>query len=217
VSTKKAGCIVQSIRGETYALNLYHAPSVGLMQPWKFIVIEENSLRQIIHEIFKDANSKASSLYNEEQRSLYNSLKLEGILQAPVNICVTCDPTTTRGYGLGRQTMPETSLYSTVCAIQNLWLAARAEGIGMGWVSILDVNKLRTILEIPNHVIPVAYLCLGYVTEFGSKPELEEKNWEQRVPLSNTIYFNRFGICDNKRTSDMVQALSGNSLFGVYQ
>ena len=109
----------------------HHAPSVGLMQPWRFIVIRDVSVRRAAHEAFTRASRLAAGIYDEEHRALYRSMKLEGILEAPVNLCVVCDPTTERGHGLGRQTMPETCAYSTVCAVQNLWLAARAEGIGV--------------------------------------------------------------------------------------
>ncbi|MCU0516724.1 MAG: 5,6-dimethylbenzimidazole synthase [Oscillatoria sp. Prado101] len=112
------------------------APSVGLMQPWRFILIRDAGVRQNVYEIFKRAYEAASSIYEDEQKALYNSLKLSGILEAPVNLCVICDSNSKRGHGLGRQTMPETAVYSTVCAIENLWLAARAEGVGVCWVSI---------------------------------------------------------------------------------
>src|SRR5262249_25954273 len=114
------------------------APSVGFMQPWEFIVIRDAAVKQRVCDLFEQANRKAAGIYEGKQRVLYNSLKLAGILEAPVNICVTCHPTISRGSGLGRQTMPETAHYSSVCAVQNMWLAARAEGVGMGWVSILD-------------------------------------------------------------------------------
>ena len=120
---------------------------------------------------------------------MYETLKLAGIREAPINLCVTCDEATVRGHGLGRQTMKETALYSTVCAVQNLWLAARAEGVGVGWVSILDVDELRAALGIQEPVVPIAYLCLGYVTEFGAEPELEIKGWEQRAPLAGLIQY----------------------------
>ncbi|MGH9961991.1 MAG: 5,6-dimethylbenzimidazole synthase, partial [Pyrinomonadaceae bacterium] len=136
----------------------HHAPSVGFMQPWNFIIIQNVEVRQSIHEIFESANQAAAELYDSDRRALYNGLKLAGILEAPINLCVTCDLTTLRGSGLGRQTMPETALYSTVCAVENLWLAARAEGVGVGWVSILDIGELRAALGIPEVVMPVAYL-----------------------------------------------------------
>ncbi len=139
---------------------------------------------------------------------MYETLKLAGIREAPINLCVTCDEATVRGHGLGRQTMKETALYSTVCAVQNLWLAARAEGVGVGWVSILDVDELRAALGIQEAVVPVAYLCLGYVTEFGAEPELEIKGWEQRAPLAGLIHFERYGATDEARAEQLLRSLS---------
>jgi 5,6-dimethylbenzimidazole synthase len=184
------------------------APSVGLMQPWEFIVIRDAAVKQKVGGLFERANRKAADVYDREQRALYDSLKLAGILEAPINLCVTCHPTVSRGFGLGRQTMPETAHYSSVCAVQNLWLAARAEGIGVGWVSILDPVELRQALAIPPEVDPVAYLCLGYVNEFLSRPELEIKGWEQFVPLAELIHFDIYG----GRDSDRAVRLAGSAV-----
>ena len=159
----------------------HSAPSVGLMQPSRFVVIREYSIRKAVHAIFEAANCRAKEAYAGRQAETYSNLKLEGILEAPQNLCVLCDLESERGYGLGRQTMPETATYSTVCAIQNLWLAARSEGVGVGWVSILDPLKLREILCIPERLKLVAYLCLGYVEGFASEPDLERFGWEKRV------------------------------------
>src|SRR5581483_2610293 len=151
----------------------HHGPSVGFMQPWDFIVIRDAAVRRQVHDCFQEANVAASAKYSGEQRELYANLKLAGILDAPVNLCVTCDRGRSRGSGLGRQTDPMTDLYSTACAVQNFWLAARAESVGVGWVSILDYERLRGILGIPEGIAIVAYLCVGYVSEFPEKPELE--------------------------------------------
>ncbi|MBI3362484.1 MAG: nicotinate-nucleotide--dimethylbenzimidazole phosphoribosyltransferase [Chloroflexi bacterium] len=156
----------------------HHAGSVGFMQPWNFIVIQRLA---------------AAQFFDEPRRSQYLSLKLEGILEAPVNVCVTCDPTRAGPAVLGRNSIPETDIYSTCCAVQNLWLAARAEGVGMGWVSILKVAHLREILGLPSHVIPVAYLCLGYVEEFPDGPVLEKVGWRKRMPLAELVFFDRWG------------------------
>jgi 5,6-dimethylbenzimidazole synthase len=188
----------------------HHAPSVGFMQPWRFIVIRERRVRQTIHEMFDRARRKAAQIYTDDRRAMYDSLKLAGIVEAPINLCVVCDEATMRGHGLGRQTMPETALYSTVCAVQNLWLAARAEGVGVGWVSILDVDELRGALEIPEGVIPIAYLCLGYVTEFGAQPELEITGWEQRAPLASFIHFERYGATDEPRAEKLLRSINLN-------
>jgi 5,6-dimethylbenzimidazole synthase len=168
------------------------APSVGLMQPSRFILIRDLNVRTRVHDIFADSNAEALASYQCERREQYAALKLEGILEAPQNLCVLCDPTSPRGYKLGRHTMPETALYSTVCAIQNLWLAARAEGVGVGWVSILDPSRLREVLKIPEQIIPLAYLCLGYVDRFASEPELERFGWESRVPLEQVVSYDQY-------------------------
>jgi 5,6-dimethylbenzimidazole synthase len=170
----------------------HNAPSVGLMQPSRFIVIQSLEVRSRVHAAFCEANEAASAVYEGERREQYVRLKLEGILEAPQNLCIVCDLQSGQGHGLGRQSMPETAVYSTVCAVQNLWLAARAEGVGVGWVSILSPDALRSILEIPAHVVPVAYLCLGYVEAFGSGPELERVGWEQRVPLQSCVSYETY-------------------------
>jgi 5,6-dimethylbenzimidazole synthase len=174
----------------------HNAPSVGLMQPSRFIVIRSHEMRSRVHAAFCEANEAASSIYEGERLEHYTALKLEGILEAPQNLCVVCDPQSAQGHGLGRQSMPETAVYSTVCAVQNLWLAARAEGVGVGWVSILSPDALRSILGIPAHVVPVAYLCLGYVEAFGNGPELERVGWEQRVPLQNCVSYETYSNGD---------------------
>ncbi|MGO4514211.1 5,6-dimethylbenzimidazole synthase [Terriglobus sp. 2YAB30_2] len=170
----------------------HHAPSVGFMQPSRFIVIRNRAIRQTVYDIFKDANAEARERYDGDRKKQYDSLKLEGILEAPLNICIVCDTQSQRGHGLGRLSMPETAAYSTVCAVQNLWLAARAEGVGVGWVSILDPVRLRAVLRIPDHILPVAYLCIGYVDEFGSQPELQLSGWEKRVPMETTVFYDAY-------------------------
>lgn len=170
----------------------HNAPSVGLMQPWRFIVVRDLEVRRSVHRIFADANQEALAGYEGERRENYASLKLEGILEAPQNVCIVCDSQSSQGHQLGRRTMPETALYSAVCAVQNLWLAARAEGIGVGWVSILDPRLLRCALKIPDHITPVAYLCLGYVQEFAAEPDLERVGWEKRTPLKKVLSLDRY-------------------------
>jgi 5,6-dimethylbenzimidazole synthase len=172
----------------------HHAPSVGFMQPWDFIVIREGSVRQAVYRNFECASRRAAEAYQGEQRKLYDSLKLAGILEAPLNVCVTCDHERRKGSGLGRQTDPAVDLYSTVCAVQNLWLAARAESLGVGWVSILDFEELKTTLGISPALTLVAYLCIGYVSEFRSQPDLEERGWETRSDLASVTHFDRWGV-----------------------
>jgi 5,6-dimethylbenzimidazole synthase len=171
----------------------HHAPSVGFMQPWDFLVIRDPAVRQAVFRNFEIASGRAAEAYKDEQRKLYDSLKLAGILEAPVNVCVTCDHSRTKGSGLGRQTDPAVDLYSAVCAVQNLWLAARAESLGVGWVSILDLEQLKSTLGIPPDLTLVAYLCIGYVSEFRPQPDLEEKGWETRSSLASVTHFDRWG------------------------
>lgn len=171
----------------------HHAPSVGFMQPWDFLVIRDLAVRREVYRNFESASRSAAEIYQGEQRKLYDNLKLAGILDAPVNLCVTCDRERTKGSGLGRQTDPSVDLYSTVCAVQNLWLAARAESIGVGWVSIVDLDQLKSTLGIPPALTLVAYLCVGYVSEFRPLPDLEEKGWEARGSLASVTHFDRWG------------------------
>jgi 5,6-dimethylbenzimidazole synthase len=177
---------------DTLLAAAHSAPSVGLMQPTRFVVIRDLIIRQAVHAAFLEANEQALATYTGERRDQYSCLKLEGILEAPQNLCILSDPQSARGHKLGRQTMPETAIYSTVCAIQNLWLAARVEGVGVGWVSILHPVRLREILHIPAAIVPVAYLCLGYVENFASEPELERFGWERRVPLQSVVFYDRY-------------------------
>jgi 5,6-dimethylbenzimidazole synthase len=188
----------------------HHAPSVGFMQPWDFIVIRSNGVREAVHNCFVEANRRAAEIYKGERRALYESLKLEGILEAPVNLCITCDPAREKGAGVGRQTDPATVPYSTVCAIQNLWLAARAESLGVGWVSILDLDRLRGLLGIPTELVPIAYLCVGYVSEFPANPELESIGWESRESLTRLIHFDHWGERDEGRASELFEPLPAN-------
>ena len=152
--------------------------------------------RRQVKDLFDRERLAASQFFDDSRRSKYLSLKLEGIMEAPVNLCVTCDPT--RGEEvLGRNSMPETDVYSTCCAVQNLWLAARAEGVGVGWVSILKLPQLRRILGIPPHVVPVAYLCLGYPVEFAPEPLLQTKGWRSRLPLTELVHYDGWGKQDS--------------------
>ncbi|MBP5978948.1 MAG: 5,6-dimethylbenzimidazole synthase [Halomonas sp.] len=171
----------------------HHAPSVGFMQPWDFMVIESREVRASILALFEQANQAAAERFEGERQDLYRSLKLQGIVESPLNLCITCDRSRGGPHVLGRNSIVETDLFSTCLAVQNLWLAARAEGVGVGWVSIIDQAQLSKALNLPDHVYPVAYLCLGYVSEFLDHPELEAKGWRSRLPLSELVHGDRWG------------------------
>ena len=186
----------------------HQGPSVGFMQPWDFVLVSDLQVRREVKDLFDRERMAAAQFFDDARRSKYLSLKLEGILEAPVNICVTCDPT--RGeVVLGRNAMPETDVYSTCCAVENLWLAARTEGIGVGWVSILKLPQLRRILGIPPHIIPVAYLCLGYPENFPDEPLLQTTGWRDRLPLNDLVHYDGWGRkADSEPWADVRAALS---------
>lgn len=165
----------------------HFAPSVGYMQPWNFIVIRSDEKKQEVKEAYLEGRALEQEVFCEERKEKYKTLKLEGILEAPVNVLVTCQRDRDGKTGLGRSLQPKMDLYSTVCAIQNMWLAARVEGLGMGWVSILKAEDLQDIFDLPENVEPVAYLCLGFVEEFEEKPELEKLGWRKRLDLDELI------------------------------
>lgn len=168
----------------------HHAPSVGFMQPWDFILIRDPETRRRVKELSDRERRSAACFFDDPRRDKYLSMKLEGILDAPLNLCVTCDPTRGGPQVLGRNSIPETDVYSTCLAIQNLWLAARAEGVGVGWVSILRNPELREILGIPHHVIPVAYLCVGYPRDgFPEEPLLQTSGWRERISLDSLVHY----------------------------
>ncbi|EKF20966.1 5,6-dimethylbenzimidazole synthase [Nitratireductor pacificus] len=171
----------------------HHAPSVGLSQPWDFVIVRSLETRRRIVDIFREANEEAAALFPAEKRSQYRALKLEGITSAPLNICVTSDPERGGPVVLGATHMRDTDLFSTVCAIQNLWLAARAEGIGIGWVSILDPARVKAALGIPDRIRLVGYLCVGRVSGFFDRPELEQRGWRRRTPLAALVHDEAWG------------------------
>ncbi|OOZ36777.1 5,6-dimethylbenzimidazole synthase [Solemya velesiana gill symbiont] len=185
----------------------HHAPSVGFMQPWNFLLVQSPEKRQQVHDLFKAANREASELFDGEKRELYGKLKLEGILNAPVNLCVTCDRERSGPVVLGRTHDLSMDLYSSVCAVQNLWLAARAEGVGVGWVSIFDKMKLKELLGLPGPVVPVAYLCIGYTTHFYEHPELQNLGWRKRMPLDELVCVDHWDNGDKTEIEALLQLL----------
>lgn len=167
----------------------HRAPSVGFMQPWDFIVVRDPSVKSAVRDAFRKANEDAARMFDDDRGALYRTLKLEGIVDAPLGICITCDRARTGPVVLGRTHQAEMDLYSSVCAVQNLWLAARAENVGVGWVSILDYDDLRAALGIPPEIQPVAYLCVGYVSRFAERPDLESAGWLPRRPAEDAVRF----------------------------
>lgn len=172
----------------------HSAPSVGFMQPWNFIVVRDPEKRSDVYRAFQRANEEAALMFEGAARDTYRSLKLEGIRKAPVSICVTCDPTRAGKVVLGRTHNPRMDAFSTVCAVQNLWLAARAEGVGVGWVSIFHERDIKVVLGIPDHIEIIAWLCLGYVDTLYSEPELAVKGWRQRLPLDELVFNDSWGV-----------------------
>ncbi len=171
----------------------HHAGSVGFMQPWDFVIVRARETKRAVKQLFDKTNEAAALRYDKPRAGLYRSLKLEGIEESSVNLCVTCSRQRGGPQVLGRSTVRDTDLYSTCCAIQNLWLAARAEGIGVGWVSILDHAALKKVLAIPRPVKVLAYLCLGYVSEFAARPDLEAAGWRARLPVQELVHYEVWG------------------------
>ena len=170
----------------------HHAPSVGFMQPWDFIVVRDAGVKRKVQEAFQTANAEAADMFDDDRKRSYRTLKLEGIVEAPIGICVTCDKHRAGPVVIGRTHQREMDLYSAVCAVQNLWLAARAENVGVGWVSIMRHADLRDALGIPPSIRPIAYLCVGYVSHFFKNPELETAGWLPRTPLRDIVWFDHW-------------------------
>jgi 5,6-dimethylbenzimidazole synthase len=158
------------------------SPSVGLSQPWRFVIVEDKARRRAVIEDFKACNADALQSYSGERAARYATLKLAGLEEAPGHLAVFAEKASNLGSGLGRATMPETIEYSVAAAICSMWLAARAEGIGLGWVSILNPARIHEILEVPESWKFIGYLCMGYPQAEFDRPELERTNWEYRRP-----------------------------------
>ncbi|WP_096200847.1 5,6-dimethylbenzimidazole synthase [Bacillus sp. FJAT-45350] len=170
-------------------LKAAHAgPSVGFMQPWNFVIITSDAVKEKLAWA-ADKERRALAIHFEDTRQQeFLNLKIEGLKEAPITICVTCDPTRGGSHVLGRNSIPETDVLSTACAIQNMWLASCAEGLAMGWVSFYKKNDVRDILDIPPHVDPIALMSLGYTDHYPEKPILESTGWEERRELEKLIF-----------------------------
>lgn len=156
------------------------APSVGLSEPWRFVLVEDPARRDAVRDLFEACNAEALAAQGPERRGLYARLKLAGLDEAPHHVAVFAQSDPAQGHGLGRRTMPETVAYSAAMAIHTLWLAARAEGIGLGWVSILDPAALARLLDVPADWRLIGYLCLGYPAQETDEPHLQRDGWERR-------------------------------------
>ena len=163
------------------------APSVGLSQPWRFVIVEDDARRAAIRRNFETCNQAALAAQEQERALLYARLKLAGLAEAPSHLAVFADRGTAQGRGLGRHTMPEMIEYSAVTAVHTIWLAARAQGIGMGWVSILDPQAVAAVLDVPAEWKFIGYFCLGYPQTDDTVPELEQSGWEHRRLPSSVI------------------------------
>lgn len=186
----------------------HHAPSVGFMQPWNFVLVRSLAVKQRLRQAFDKAHGEAALMFPEGKRAVYSQLKLEGIVESPIGLCITCDRQRTGPVVIGRTHIKTMDLFSSVCAVQNLWLAARAEGLGVGWVSIFDQAELQDVLGIPPDIVPVAYLCIGYVSHFHDKPELEKAGWLPRLPVSDLLYYDQWGNADTAGTESLTASVN---------
>jgi 5,6-dimethylbenzimidazole synthase len=160
------------------------------MQPWNFILVSDTEVKNKLAWAADKERRALAIHYEGEKKEDFLELKIQGLKEAPLTICVTCDPTRGGSHVLGRNSIPETDMMSTACAIQNMWLASYAEGLAMGWVSFYKKNDVRDILHIPPHIDPVALMSIGYTDKYPEKPILEQANWEKRRDLDKLIYHN---------------------------
>lgn len=182
-----------------------YAPSVGLSQPWNYILIRDIETRKKIKAVVEEKRMDFYNSLPDEKKIKFQNIKIEGILESDLNMAVTCDVSRKGPDILGRATMPEMSEYSVVLSIENMWLAARAEGIGMGWISFIDPDMVKKILGIPESIKLVGYLAVGYLSEDYDIPELEEKKWEKRLDVSNFVYMDKWGEKPDPETIDKLK------------
>jgi 5,6-dimethylbenzimidazole synthase len=186
----------------------HHAPSVGFTQPWDFVIVRDLERRRAVKRLFEQERGKNAAQFSGARREKFLALKLEGILEAPLNLLVTCERERFGSGVLGKTGSADVELYSTCLAIGNLWLAARAEGLGVGWVSILRNRELKRIFAIPRRIEPVAYLCVGYAKSFPRRPVLETTGWVPRIPPRRLLHFESWldeGAATNGAVAQMVR------------
>ncbi|MFD3402537.1 5,6-dimethylbenzimidazole synthase [Kribbella sp. NPDC058693] len=184
----------------------HRAPSVGLSQPWDFLVIRDLATRRKVHDLATAQRDAFAASLPDDRRAKFDGLKIEAILDTPVNIAVICDPGRGGRHVLGRHADPRTTWFSAAIAIQNLWLAARAEGLGVGWVSFFEPAEVADVLDLPAHIELVGYLCVGYVEEFAAAPELVRSGWAKRRPLEWAIHHEEWGRREASIVEDAIQA-----------
>jgi 5,6-dimethylbenzimidazole synthase len=185
----------------------HHAGSVGFTQPWNFVIVKDLNRRRLVKQVFEQEHAINAAQFERERREKFMSLKLEGILEAPLNLIVTCERGRLGPAVLGRTAIEDVEIYSTCLAVQNLWLSARAEGLGVGWVSILRNDAIRDIFHIPESILPIAYLCIGYVKEFPARPMLERVRWNRRLSPREVLRFDSWDndSGDAERLSQLVE------------
>ena len=171
----------------------HRAPSVGLSQPWDFLLIRDVATRRKVHDLATAQRDTFAASLPPDRRQAFDGLKIEAILDTPLNIAVSCDPGRGGRHVLGRHADPRTTWFSVAIAIQNLWLAARAEGLGVGWVSFFEPGEVAAVLDLPAHVELVGYLCVGHVEEFAAAPELVRSGWATRRPLAWAVHHEEWG------------------------
>ncbi len=187
----------------------HYAPSVGFSQPWNFIMIKDISTRNKIKNLVIEKRKEFESNLSEEKKSLFSDIKIEGIMESYMNIAVTCDFERSGPDIIGRSTIKETSEYSAVLAIENMWLAARSENIGIGWISFFNPEDVKKILKIPENIKLVAYLAMGYLKEEHDIPELQEKKWKDRMQLEDLIFSEKW---NNKPDGQLIKSIKNTYL-----
>jgi 5,6-dimethylbenzimidazole synthase len=191
----------------------HHAASVGFTQPWDFIIVRDRERREQVKRVFAEERRKNAAQFTGRRRSTFASLKLEGILEAPLNLIVTCERDRLGPGVIGKVGIRDVEIYSTCLAIGNLWLAARAEGLGVGWVSIVRNAALRRIFAIPRKILPIAYLCMGYAKAFPPRPLLETAGWAARIPPRRLLHFETWDAPSNVHDRELARVVQSSAIW----
>ena len=191
----------------------HHAASVGFTQPWDFIIVRDRERRGEVKRVFAEERRKNATQFTSRRKAAFAALKLEGILDAPVNLIVTCERDRFGPGVIGKVGIADVEVYSTCLAVGNLWLAARAEGLGVGWVSIVRNAALRRIFSIPRHILPVAYLCVGYAEAFPPRPVLETAGWAARLPPRRLLHFESWEESPRDADRGLVRTVQSSAIW----